>query len=345
MSNRPFIAARVEVYVDRAAERLMRALGWRERVIGYTAYGDETFVRVLGRVVLTPPFSDTQLGKVTEEFLRRRGWRNFFTAACVHARYTIRLGDAVCSGVSDRGGYIDHRVRGHGLAPGWRTGTAETAASDAARVHVQVVPADASFGIVSDIDDTILSTWLPRPLIAAWNSFIRTESARQAVPGMAVLYDALLERHPGSPLIYLSTGAWNTHGFLRRFMRRHRYPEGAMLLTDWGPTNTGWFRSGQAHKRNALLQLSIDFPNVKWLLIGDDGQHDPDLYGEFVRANPTHVLAIAIRRLSPTEQFLAHGTAEPIEDGGTGQTDVPVFAAPDGRGLLRALNQHLWGPQ
>ena len=341
MSNRPFIAARLELFLDKRLEQVFRALGWRERVIPYTAYGDESFARVLGRIVLSPAFADTQLGRATEEFLRRRGWRNFITAPCVHARYTIRLGDAEVTGTTDRGGYSDHRVRHHRLAAGWQVGSVQTEQSERESFGVQVVSSHATFGLVSDIDDTILSTMLPRPFIAAWNSFFRTEAARQAIPGMAVFYDDLLGRHPGAAVMYLSTGAWNTHGFLKRFMRRHRYPEGAMLLTDWGPTNTGWFRSGQEHKRNALLQLSVDFPGIQWLLVGDDGQHDLNVYSEFAAANPDKVVAIAIRELTPAEQILAHGTTEPLAGDEPLPRDIPVFKAPDGRGLRRVTREFL----
>ena len=334
MSTRPFIAARIEMSVDRRVEQVMRMLGWRERVIPYTAYGGEGFARVLGRVVLSPRFSETQLGKAAEEFLRRRGWRNFFSVACVHARYTIAFGDAVVRGTTDRGGYVDHRVRNHGVGPGRATATVSTELSPGVGVPVHIVDPAADVGIVSDIDDTILSTMLPRPLIAAWNSFVRTEAARQAIPGMAVLYDEFRASHPGAPIVYLSTSAWNLHGFLDRFMRRHRYPEGPMLLTDWGATNTGWFRSGVEHKKRALLQLSLDFPKIRWLLVGDDGQHDPVIYSEFSAQNPGKVLAIAIRQLSPAEHYLAHGTTEPLEDGASAP-GVPILRAPDGRGLLQ----------
>lgn len=333
MSNRPFIAARVEMFLDRRLERLFRGLGWRERVVAYTGYASQDAARIVGRVVLAPQWSQSQLGKAAEEFLQRRGWRNFFTAACVHARYTITLGDAVVRGTTDRGGYVDHRLRGHGLAPGWREGAIATESAEPVPIDVQVVADDETFGIISDIDDTVLSTMLPRPMVAAWNSFIRTESARQAVPGMAVLYGELLNRHPGAPVVYLSTGAWNMHGFLSRFLERHRYPPGAMLLTDWGPTNTGWFRSGAEHKRNALLQLSVDYPRIRWVLVGDDGQHDPSLYREFAAANPDRVRVIAIRELSPAEQLLAHGTAEPIVAEEAETTSVPIVRAADGRGL------------
>lgn len=339
-SNRPFIAARVELWFDRRAEKLFRLLGWTERIETYTGYGTEDTARFLGRIVLSPRWSDTQLGQAAEEFLRRRGWRNFVSAATVHARYTITFGATTVTGSTDRGGYIDHRVRGHGEAPGWRTASITLPDGRSFPASVHLVPNDETFGIVSDLDDTVISTMLPRPLIAAWNSFFRTEAARQAVPGMARMYRDLLAGRPDAPIVYLSTGAWNTQGFLRRFLARHRFPNGPMLLTDWGPTNTGWFRSGQEHKRAGLLQLSIDFPHIRWLLVGDDGQHDPEIYGDFAEAEPDRVRAVLIRRLNPTEQFLAHGTLEPIEPARRAQhPGTPIVQAPDGRGLLTKLRE------
>lgn len=340
MSTRPFIAARVEEVFDRWLERALRAFGWREKVICYTGYGTSESVRVLGRVVLVPRWSRTGLGKATEDLIKRRGFRNFFSAACVRAPVRITVGDQEVEITTDRGGYIDHRVRNHSLPAGWQQVQVRSRASKTAQADVHVVADDVDFGLISDIDDTIISTWLPRPMIAAWNSFIRDESARQAVPGMARMYTTLLAEHPGAPVIYISTGAWNTHGFLARFLKRHAFPHGAMLLTDWGPTNTGWFRSGMAHKAETLLQLTRDFPNISWLLVGDDGQHDPMIYANFAHLAPDRVRGVAIRQLSPTEQVLAHGTPTVLPEEQEEQVaavDIPWVAAPDGRGLLAAL--------
>lgn len=338
MSTTPFIAARVEEVLDRRAEAVFRAIRWREKVIGYTGYGSPQSARVLGRVVLVPRRATSQIGKATEVFVKRRDWRNFFTAAVVRAKITITLGSATATVTTDRGGYIDHRLRGHGLPPGWHHATIRSATSKPTQVPVQIVGDDIRVGIVSDIDDTILTTWLPRPMIAAWNSFVRDESNRQAVPGMARLYHEILNANPGAPIIFVSTGAWNTHGFLNRFLVRHGYPNGAMLLTDWGPTNTGWFRSGMQHKRASLLQLTVDFPSISWILVGDDGQHDPTIYAEFAAGHPDHVTAIAIRQLTPTEQYLAHGTLTALESEASGvPEDTPLVEAPDGRGLAAQL--------
>ena len=205
---------------------------------------------------------------------------------------------------------------------------------------MQVIGGDETFGIISDIDDTVISTSLPRPFIAAWNTFVRAESARHVVPGMATMYRELLDEHPGAPIVYVSTGAWNTSPHLNRFLKKHGYPLGPLLLTDWGPTNSGWFRSGQEHKRSCLHRLANEFPNIRWLLVGDDGQHDPKIYGDFAEDRPDRVEAIAIRELTPTEQVLSHGlpvSNEELAPPRRHRRDVPVFRAPDGYGLLRIL--------
>jgi len=177
-------------------------------------------------------------------------------------------------------------------------------------------------------------------MIAAWNTFVREEGTRQAVPGMATLYRRIADRHPGIPFVYLSTGSWNIAPNLHRFLVRQGFPTGPMLLTDWGPTNTGWFRSGQQHKRSSLRRLARDFPHIQWLLIGDDGQHDPKLYAEFASTRPESVRAIAIRQLSVGEQVLSHGLPvanDELVPAPTEDLTVPVVRAPDGYGLGRAL--------
>ena len=117
-------------------------------------------------------------------------------------------------------------------------------------------------GIISDIDDTAMVTHVPRVLVAAWNQLVKYSSAREPVPGMAELYSRIQAAHPGTPMMYLSTGAWNVVPTLRSFFSRHGFPSGPALMTDWGPTNTGWFRSGIEHKRTELRRLMIDLPQI-----------------------------------------------------------------------------------
>lgn len=324
MKSRPFVGMRIDDFLTRAVVRALRRRGWREVIIPFTGYGTDDHVRVLGRLVLRPAKPKTTLGMYAETFLHQRGWRNFISAPVPRRPVTVQVGEKELELVTDRGGYIDVQVRTQGMAAGWQQVTILTDEAPATTAPVHVVPADQEFGLISDIDDTILSTWLPRAMLAAWNSFVLAEGNRQAVPGMARLYQKLLARYPGAPIIYVSTGAWSTLPFLNRFMKRHGFPKGPMLLTDFGPTQTGWFRSGREHKRRALAELARDFPNIKWLMIGDDGQHDPAIYREFAELRPDHVRAIAIRQLSPAEQILAHGTATVLRDSADLAWEPPV---------------------
>lgn len=291
--------------------RLLRRMGWKERVVAYTGYGDPSFVRVMARLILVPDRSTA--GMLSRELLKRRGWRNFLASPVVRGTIVVHTTHGPVEVPTDRSGYIDIRLENKGLEPGWQRLTYSTLEGRQTEGEVQIVRADEEFGIISDIDDTIITTMLPRLFLAAWNSFVLHESARQPVPGMAELYHELLAEHPGAPLFFVSTGAWNTQPTLTRFLHARRFPLGAMLLTDWGPTNVGWFRSGREHKERELRQLAADFPNIRWVLVGDDGQHDPTIYSEFTRDAGGHVRAVAIRHLSVAEQVLAHGTPESME--------------------------------
>ena len=153
---------------------------------------------------------------------------------------------------------------------------------------------------------------------------------------MAVLLERLTRGHEGLPVVYLSTGAWNVAPTLDRFMSRHLYPAGTMLLTDWGPTHDRLFRSGQEHKRESLARLAREFPGIRWVLIGDDGQHDEVLYREFSAEHPDSVAAVAIRQLSTPEAVLAGGRSH-LDDDGRAASGVPWVWAPDGAGLAEQL--------
>ncbi|WP_439593978.1 App1 family protein [Microbacterium sp.] len=321
--------ARLEYRFHTWRERRARARGLKPTVTPFPGYAGTDWVRVLGRAMIVPPVKLRGTG----EYASVRGWRSFASVPVGYAQVRITIGEVTHDVVSDRGGVIDAVIPA-ALEPGWQTFTMSVEHSEPVESRVFVVGPDVRFGVVSDVDDTVMVTALPRPLIAAWNSFVIDEHARQPVPGMAVLTERLIRDNPGSPLVYLSTGAWNIAPTLNRFLRRHLFPPGAMLLTDWGPTHDRWFRSGKAHKAENLRRLAREFPDVKWLLIGDDGQHDDELYTTFTSEHPGNVTAVAIRRLSPTEAVLAGGRTA-VNDHSA--AEVPWVTGDDGAALLERL--------
>lgn len=348
------VAARWEDEFHRRLTPILRARGWRPRTIPYIGYGSPEFVRVLGRVVLgrhvdaeSHADSAATAEELAEAVFTRRGWRSYVTAPVGYLPVEVTIGGATHVTRTDRSGYLDLEVQRHDLQPGWHDITIAAKAARPETARILVVDADATLGLVSDIDDTVMVTSVPRPLIALWNTFVRHGSARKAVPGMAQMYDELLARNPGAPTFYLSTGAWNIMPTLVQVLRSGGYPAGPMLMTDWGPTNTGWFRSGQEHKRSALRRLRAELPQVTWVLVGDDGQHDPMIYREFASEHPDRVAAIAIRQLTPGEQVLAHGTPVATMDTiWTPQSrSVPEISGADGTELAPRLRDALQAPR
>lgn len=321
--------ARWEYRVHAWRERRARARGHRPTVAAFPGYGGDDWIRVLGRVLIVPPTKTRNRG----EDATVRGWRSFAAVPVGYAQVSVTVNGVTHEVVADRGGVVD-TVLPATLDPGWQSITMTVEESEPVEAKVFIVASDVRFGVISDVDDTVMVTALPRPLVAAWNSFVLDEHARQPVPGMAVLLERLVRDHSGAPVVYLSTGAWNVAPTLVRFMRRHLFPPGALLLTDWGPTHDRWFRSGKDHKRENLRRLAREFPEVKWLLIGDDGQHDDDLYTAFADEFPGNVTAVAIRRLSPAEAVLAGGRTA-VNDHAA--VDVPWVTESDGAGLLERL--------
>jgi len=315
----------------------VRRRGWTPSVTTSIGYGGPGAVRVFARVLYAPS-RDVDV-RASGEPVSPRGWRSLVTVPAVGVDVTVVVGAQAHVLTSERGGYVHGEIRTQ-LAPGWHDAAVAIGSRRPVRSRLRVVDEQTARGVVSDIDDTILVTWLPRPLRAAWNTFVLREHARRPVPGMS----ELLQRLAGDDalVIYLSTGAWNFAGHLERFMVEHGFPPGPMLLTDWGPTDGGWFRSGEAHKREALERLRRDHPTTTWTLVGDDGQRDPRVYAAFAAAHPEAVEAVAIRRLTRAEHALASGPGpRPDEEAATGSPSTPTrwVTGADGYELAAALER------
>ncbi len=324
-------AARIEDAFHAWRQRRGRRRGLTTTIVPYTGYGTPQWARILCRVVLGRPD-----GPAKQRAEKVRGWRSFFSIPVDDVEVIATIAGKEHRLPGERGGVIDARVE-VSLAPGWHKISLATGDEEPVSAQLFIVDPTIDFGIISDIDDTVMVTSLPRPFLAAWNTFVLDEHARSPVPGIAVLYERLTRSHPGSPVIYLSTGAWNVAPTLSRFLARNLYPKGPLLLTDWGPTHDRWFRSGREHKELSLERIAQEFPAMKWLLVGDDGQHDEEIYGSFTQRHPQNVAAIAIRQLSTSEAVFAGGRSTAAER--AKESPIPWFYAPDGARLASQLRE------
>ncbi|MCZ2822680.1 DUF2183 domain-containing protein [Modestobacter sp. VKM Ac-2977] len=322
------IAYRLENGLRDQLARVARRRGWHPAALTFPGYGASGRARVLGRVLLAPVGTDPGARRDIP------GWRRFLTLEEPGGEVEIALGDVRHTARSDAAGLVDVTLD-VALPPGPAQVELRVPGREPARATVHVAAPDVRRGVVCDVDDTIWVTGLRHPLRAAWRTFARSSSGRTVVPGMALLLTRLVQEHPHAPVVYLSNGPWNLAGPVARFLDRNRFPAGALLMTDWGITPRAWFRDGRAHKRSSLERLSTDLPGIRWVLVGDDGEHDPEIYQDFARRHPDRVEAIALRRVLPVGGEQDGG--EP--SGAVGE--VPVVRAPDGAELAARLDTTL----
>src|SRR5690606_13471680 len=157
------------------------------------------WVRVLCRVLLAKPGGSDDV-----RYKKIRGWRSFTSVPINDVAVIVGIDGVERRVTADRGGVVDEVLEAD-LTPGRHTTTLRTEESETIEAPVFIVDPSAEVGIISDVDDTVMVTALPRPLLAAWNTFVLDEHARRPVPGMAVLYEKLARSHPGAPVLYLST--------------------------------------------------------------------------------------------------------------------------------------------
>jgi phosphatidate phosphatase APP1 len=182
---------------------------------------------------------------------------------------------------------------------------------------------DARFGVLSDVDDTVLETGVQRVARMVLQTFTGSALTRTPFAGAAALYRDLAGE--ANPVFYVSSSPWNLHGFLVTFLRHHGFPLGPVLLRDLLGNAAG--REQKAVRVQEVLDLH---PQLPFVLIGDSGEQDPEVYAEVVRRNPGRVLAVYIRevRLDPGD-----GRVEQVSS--SWPEDVPFVLAADSDAVRR----------
>lgn len=161
-------------------------------------------------------------------------------------------------------------------------------------------PSTARYGVISDIDDTVVYTGVANTMMMMWRLFAQGADSRIAFPGVAALYQAFYEGASGqqrNPLLYVSRGPWSIYQVLVEFFRMHRIPNGPILiLREWGLKRGSLLpRRAKDHKIDSIREMLALYKDLPFVLIGDSGQQDPEVYAQILQEHPGRILSIYIR--------------------------------------------------
>ena len=165
-------------------------------------------------------------------------------------------------------------------------------------------PHKGNLGIISDIDDTFLISHTQNPFRKLYILLFRNVYNRKVFENVVHHYQALSasgrdNKEEQNAFFYVSSSEWNLYRFIIKFTELHHLPKAVLLLKDIKTSLTDFFLTGRGnhnHKFEKIKHILEFYPNLKYVLLGDDSQHDPYLYEAICKIFPLSVKAVYIRK-------------------------------------------------
>lgn len=291
------------------------------QIITFDAYGTNTHFYLRGRALEDESIN---LDRRNIFSLLKNMWKRLETDEVKNTEIEVRLPNGVIlKSKTDNHGYFKVNEKVEDLYKlindeGWVNFEVAYADTSIKRViqlknrfpgKILIPSNKANFGVITDIDDTILQTGVVS--ILKWRVLVNTvfKSAKKRLPlkGAPNLYNLLHRGISGentNPIFYVSHSPWNLYRYLELFLRQNDFPKGPVLLRTF---QTFFIRKTDGHqpqKQIEILNLLKTYPKLPFILIGDSGEHDADIYKEIAELYPDRILAIYLRSVNSRKRML-----------------------------------------
>lgn len=280
-------------------------------IVPYKGFGNEKEVYILGRVIKDRNIQAAE-HKDSSWINFKTMYKRFMTWKIPHARVKATFYGQEQLTTTDQEGYFEFRLNPtHDLdkKDSWQHVELELIdeivprRKEVTAIGKVFIPQGTSnFGIVSDIDDTIVPTGATRLIAMLKATFFNNALSRLPFPGIAAFYEALKgggDNMGGNPFFYVSSSPWNLYDFLLEFLDIHKIPKGPLMLRDLGLSREQFIAgSHKLHKLTQIEHIFEVFYDLRFILIGDSGQEDPEIYLQVIKDYPGKVKRIYIRNVS-----------------------------------------------
>lgn len=304
----------IEDRIDAAKFKLQQRLGLGKlQIVPFIGYGSARELILKGRVlrdkgIHEPMDNASILTNIVDMYKRFQS--DEIPGATVQARF----GELAAETAADIEGFFEFHLKVDNLPdsddhthlvdlelidyPGKDQNPSEPAEFKA-QAQVIVPPEGAQFGVISDIDDTVLRSNVTDIISLVRNTFLENAHTRLPFEGVAKFYQALRRGGSGdnfNPIFYVSSSPWNLYDVLHDFFIVREIPLGAFFLTEYNLDEDTFIVTGHhAHKIAAIETILETYPAMQFVLIGDSTQKDPSIYREMVEKYPDRFIAIYIR--------------------------------------------------
>ena len=279
------------------------------QIIAFQTYGTSNHLYLRGRAIEDESINLEQRGAFKLLF---NAWKRFETDEIKNTQIRVKVGnDHFFYTNTDNRGYFlfDEKVENlndYANEDGWirlvfsysNENLKRTIKSDNEFPGEMLVPSKkAAFGVISDIDDTILHTGLVSILKwrVVYNTLLTSAGKRIPLDGAPEFYHLLLQGKTGkesNPIFYVSHSPWNLYRYLKYFLKKNKFPKGPIILRNFPKPFSKKTKSDIPQKQKEIINLLKAYPKLKFILIGDSGEHDPYIYMNIAEMYQNRILAI-----------------------------------------------------
>lgn len=275
------------------------------KILPFYGFGNAHYVFIKGRVLEEEKIVDHPQDLSVTEHLEDT-YKRYETDEIPHIKLKASFGGKEIETETDAEGFfeiefrfdkpIDYKTAGKNVM----LKLLETKTKDdytTAEGRIFVPGENSEFGIISDIDDTVIVSRINHFLEKIKLMLLQDASDRTPFPGIGAFLEALQLGADGkgsNPIFYVSGSEWNLYDLLVNFMQYHEIPQGPLFLKDKELTGRGE-TDNKNYKQEKIKHILDTYPNLKFICIGDSGQHDPEVYEKVQKEYPDRLLGVYIR--------------------------------------------------
>lgn len=298
-------------------------------LLGYRGFGNSSRLIIQGHV-----FRGMALNKPKRY---NTPWKNFvalikmFLVRTVpDANIELKVGEESFFTKSREDGFFEFELENHKLNAGWhkvKMTLLDELVEGQEKVHLQTevyVEGNFEYGLISDIDDTFLVSHVTKVWRKLYVLLTKNAESRKPFKGVVSFYNDLNNglTEAANPFFYVSSSEWNLYAFLIDFCRFHHLPKGVLQLKEIKDEWRDFFRKGSFsnhnHKQVKIERILAMYPEQKFILLGDNGQHDPYIYKAIVENYPGRIKAVYIRGVKRSNRPKVDKVMAEIEKLGVG---------------------------
>lgn len=278
-------------------------------IAAYRSYGTRAKLGVQARVIVDRGSTRAEgpgrpLENLAGVYRRFHSWE--IPGARLRASFKGHDAELVTNAEGYAEGWLE--LPGEIAEPGWNDieltiVTPERAAGVTETARVLVPHAGAEFGIISDLDDTVIATNATKRLAMLQSVLLHNAHSRMPWEGVDHFYRELSEGSDGerkNPIFYVSGGPWNLYDIYHDFLELQSIPPGPIELADFGFTSEIFLHpKHEEHKAARIGEILSTYPDLPFVLIGDSGEKDAEIYVQAAETHGGRIRVIYIRDVTP----------------------------------------------